>query len=210
MFKGLKTKFLSHIPKKTKVFIKLGLGVFVLVFFLNYQPILGFPPIKKNTAQAEEVNAQVQSIESQQQIAFQLPHPGYLSTPYSSFHPGIDIASGLGMPVHPIAKGKVIEAGFNFWGLGLTVEILHPNGFKSTYAHLGKTYVKKGQEVKETDLIGEVGLTGHTTGPHTHLELTKDGKNIDPLTVLPKLREFPKEEDFLVYSASSSASLAKK
>jgi hypothetical protein len=54
--------------------------------------------------------------------------------------------------------------------------------------------------------IGEIGMTGHTTGPHTHLEISKDGVKIDPLLVLPEIRKYPKEEDFTVIkSATPSA-----
>src|SRR5205823_5385158 len=94
--------------------------------------------------------------------SFDLPHPGYLTTPYSSYHPGIDIATGLGMPIHPIGKGTVVDVGFNFWGLGLTVTVDHGQGYKSLYAHMGKIYVNKSQQVSKADILGEVGLTGRT------------------------------------------------
>ncbi|MBI2022722.1 M23 family metallopeptidase [Candidatus Daviesbacteria bacterium] len=174
---------------------KIVLGVFFLSFFLNYQPILGIPPIKKNAvyAQAE----QIQTISAQSlPLEFQLPHPGYISTYYSTYHPGVDLASGLGLPVKSIASGKVLDTGYNFWGLGLTVTVDHGHGYSSLYAHLGKIYVKKDQEITINDYIGEIGLTGNTSGPHTHLELYKDGKTTDPLAVLPKVREVPIAEDF--------------
>jgi murein DD-endopeptidase MepM/ murein hydrolase activator NlpD len=201
---------LSHIPSYTAtILLKIVLGGFFITFFLNYQPVLGFPPLKPTTTIHAQNNTQIEAITSDQTLVFQLPHPGYLSTPYSSWHPGIDIATGLGMPIHPIAKGKVVDAGFNFWGLGLTVEVVHPNGMHSVYAHMGKIYVKKDQEVDANSFIGEVGLTGHTTGPHTHLEISKDGKSIEPATILPNLRDYPKEEDFANYAATPSAELKK-
>lgn len=172
-------------------------SLLVIVTFLSgYQPIFSIPPIQKKIAHAQ--SEQSTSIDTKTlPLNFQLPHPGYLSTRFSAFHPAIDIASGLGMPVHPIAKGKVINQGFNFWGLGLVVTIDHGHGYTSTYAHLGKIYVKQGQEVNETDTLGEVGLTGRTSGPHTHLEITKDQKSIDPQALLPAIRDYPKEEDFI-------------
>jgi hypothetical protein len=139
---------------------------------------------------------------------FQLPHTGYVTTPFSVYHPGIDICIGLGMPIKPIAKGVVTEAGYNIWGLGLMVEIDHGNGYKSTYGHMGKIYVTKGKEVNTDDLIGEVGMTGHTTGPHTHLELAYAGKKVDPRPLLPELRNYPKEEDFITYQSATASAIA--
>lgn len=120
-----------------------------------------------------------------------LPHPGYLSTRFSSWHPGIDIATGLGMPIHPIIDGIVSSVGRDFWGLGNFVEVSHENGFKSKYAHMGKIYVKPGQEVRQENILGEVGLTGRTSGPHTHLEVTKDGTFVDPQALLPEIPNMP-------------------
>ncbi len=138
---------------------------------------------------------------------FQLPHPGYITTTFSAYHPGIDLCIGLGMPIKPIAKGVVSEAGYNFWGLGLMVEVDHGNGFKSLYAHMGKIYVNKGKEVNTDDLLGEVGMTGHTSGPHTHLELTYNNQKIDPRPLLPEIRSYPKEEDFIVHQSSTPSAV---
>lgn len=191
MIKRPPKKGLSRFPRSSKFFLKILLGVFVLGFFLEYQPALNFPPQRKPAVYAQTEQTQTIQAESLP-FAPQLPHPGYLSTRYSSFHPAVDIATGLGMPIHPIAKGVVIDAGYNFWGLGLTVLIEHENGYTSLYAHMGKTYVSKGQTVSTEDTLGEVGLTGHTSGPHTHLEISKDGKTIDPLAILPKIDDMPK------------------
>lgn len=187
---------------------KIALGIFVLSFFAFYQPLFPNSPSLNNPVLAQQPQQTQTITPAQTPITMQLPHPGYLSTSFSNYHPGIDIASGLGMPVKPIAKGVVVDAGFNFWGLGLVVEVEHTAGFRSLYAHLGKIYVQKGKEVDVGDLLGEVGLTGRTSGPHTHLELSKDGAKIDPIALLPELRSYPQEEDFLVYqSATPSAVL---
>lgn len=190
MRKRTLNSFLPHIPTN-KLALKIVLGVFCLTFLLDYQPVLGFPPIKKNTIKAQTTE-QTQTISAKEvPFPFQLPHPGYLSTFFSSYHPGIDLATGLGMPIHPIASGTVVEAGYDFWGLGLKVEVDHGAGYKSTYAHMGKIYVKKGQSVSKDDLLGEVGLTGNTSGPHTHLEIAKDNVKINPTALLPEIRKYP-------------------
>lgn len=171
----------------SKSLSKIAIGVALLFFLADFQPVLSIPPVKKSTAFALE---QSQAVESKSlPFVFKLPHPGYLSTKFYSYHPGIDIATGLGMPIHPIAPGVVVSTGFNFFGLGLNVVVEHAQGYKSLYAHMGKIYVKEGQIVSEDDYLGTVGMTGQTSGPHTHLELTKNGEYIDPQTVLPEIGE---------------------
>ncbi len=165
----------------------------LLVFLLSgYYPTFGIPPIKRSfvLANTQEQKGEIISDAFSQPVI--LPHPGYLSTRFSIFHPGIDIAAGLGMPVHPITAGVVEDTGTDFFGLGKYVVISHEKGYKSKYAHLGKIYVKADQEVTTENILGEVGLTGHTSGPHTHLEVTYNGRYIDPLTILPEIPDMPK------------------
>ena len=203
----------SQIKAKPRIFLSKGRPirrgavrvaaiVILLSFFLNYQPTLTtWPPFRQNIVRAEF--EQVQSVKAEASpLSFKLPHLGYLSTPYSNYHPGIDIASGLGMPVKPIAPGKITRQGYDFWGLGLVIEVDHGHGFKSIYAHLGKIYVKQDQEVTPESSIGEVGLTGHTSGPHTHLEIYRDGKATNPQLLLPELPSMP----IIVASQTASGS----
>ncbi|MBI4036489.1 M23 family metallopeptidase [Candidatus Daviesbacteria bacterium] len=144
--------------------------------------------------------AKVLASEQQQEIVAEqfpnlaLPHPGYLSTKFSPWHPGVDLATGLGMPVRPIAEGVVEEVNIWLWGYGNHVIVSHSRGLKSLYGHMGRIYVKKGQIVSQNTILGEVGLTGYTSGPHTHLEIQKDGQNIDPLTILPPVPSYPSPE----------------
>lgn len=170
--------------------IKIVLGVFAILYFSGYQPTLAIPPIKQAVVEANFSQAQdIQAATFPE--AFILPHPGYISTRFSSWHPGMDIATGLGMPIHPIASGKVAEVTYGFFGLGHSVIIEHAQGFKSTYGHMGKIFVKVGDNILATSTLGEVGMTGRTTGPHTHLEITKDGQYIDPINILPTLADWP-------------------
>lgn len=203
-----KFSIFKHLPpfSNRKLLLKVVLGVFLLLFFLDYQPALSFPPARKNIVRAQ-TSEQSQIIkEGRLPLIFQPPHSGYISNHFSFFHPGVDVATSLGSNVHPVANGIVTDISFNFWGLGQTVSIDHGFGFQSLYAHLGKVMVKVNQAVTPSDIIAEVGLSGHTSGPHTHLQISKDGKNINPETVLPKIRDYPKEED-LSFVASPSANL---
>ena len=197
MFKRLPLP-LPRIPNTSKLMSKIALGTVLLTFLLNYQPAFSFPPVKQNLVHAQESQpVQIQTVSSDKlPIVFSLPHQGYISTHFSSYHPGIDIATPLGTPIHPVAEGVVESAGYDFWGLGLNVVVKHVNGYESLYAHMAVTYVKKGDQVTTDNMLGEVGLTGHTTGPHTHLQISKDGTNIDPQPLLPALRDYPTIADF--------------
>lgn len=168
--------------------------LFIALFLLGYQPILAIPPISQNRALAD--NFQSQEIKAEAIPQMNLPHPGYLSTRFSRWHQGIDLATGLGMPIHPISEGVVEEVNFSFFGLGNHIAITHSNGYRSVYGHMGKVYVKKGQLVTSPNILGEVGLSGWTSGPHTHLEIYKGNKPINPQSILPPIQDYPSEEFF--------------
>lgn len=157
------------------------------IFLSGYYPTFAIPPVKFSKVSAET------NLQSQEIIASSfsqpviLPHPGYLSNKFSHFHPGVDIATTLGMPVHPVTAGVVEEVKIGFWGYGNHLTVSHTNGFKSLYSHLGKIFAKGGQEVTTDTILGEVGMTGFSSGPHTHLEITHNGEYIDPLLILPEI-----------------------
>ncbi|HTK03938.1 MAG TPA: M23 family metallopeptidase [Alphaproteobacteria bacterium] len=102
---------------------------------------------------------------------------------FSKFHPGIDIGAPIGEPVKAITTGIVVEANYA-QDYGITILINHGDGLISRYAHLSKIEVKVGDNIDMATEIGKVGLTGHTTGPHLHLEVHQDGVAINPLTVI--------------------------
>lgn len=111
---------------------------------------------------------------------------GMLTTRYSSWHPGIDLAIASGTPMKPIMKGKVVEAAKSYFGYGNMVVIDHGNGMKTLYAHLSKISVKQGDVVEPDTVIGLVGSTGRSTGPHLHLEVHTDTGTMNPLDILPE------------------------
>lgn len=98
----------------------------------------------------------------------------------STNHQGVDIGASTGTPIHAIASGKVILAGWN-GGYGNCVMIDHGNGIVSVYGHQSKIAVSSGQRVSQNDIIGYVGSTGHSTGPHLHLGILKNGSYVSPL-----------------------------
>jgi murein DD-endopeptidase MepM/ murein hydrolase activator NlpD len=96
-----------------------------------------------------------------------------------AMHTGLDFRSSTGDPVRATANGTVETAGWN-GGYGKMVEIDHGNGFSTRYGHMSEIEVKVGQQVKIGQIIGRVGSTGRSTGPHLHYETRIDGDAIDP------------------------------
>ena len=95
-------------------------------------------------------------------------------------HKGIDVAAPTGTKVYAAGSGKIIRISSSEDGYGNCIVIEHGYGFVSRYAHLSGFKIKEGDEVKKGDLIGLVGSTGRSTGPHLHYEIEKDGERIDP------------------------------
>lgn len=118
---------------------------------------------------------------------FAWPLVGTITSNYgwrkSGFHHGIDIAGNIGDPVKASASGKVSFANYKSI-YGRTVILDHDDSSQTVYAHLQKINVKKGQKVSRGQVIGTVGLTGRTTGPHLHFEIKKDNKTRPPLQFL--------------------------
>lgn len=98
-------------------------------------------------------------------------------------HNGIDISHNIGDAVYAASDGVVTECGY-VNGYGNKITISHGNNIKTVYAHLSKFNVSIGDKVKEGDLIGKVGNTGNSTGPHLHFELRINGAPIDPINYI--------------------------
>lgn len=98
-------------------------------------------------------------------------------------HRGIDLAGKRGSDIMSIASGEVIFSGRK-GGYGRIVEIKHANGLVSRYAHLEASLVQEGQVVAIGEKIAKLGSSGRSTGPHLHLEILENNKNIDPLVFL--------------------------
>jgi len=96
-----------------------------------------------------------------------------------AMHTGLDFRAQTGDPVRATANGKVVSAGWS-GGYGRMVEIDHGNGLSTRYGHLSEINVKIGDTVKIGQVIGEVGSTGRSTGPHLHYETRIDGEAVDP------------------------------
>lgn len=95
-------------------------------------------------------------------------------------HQGIDIAASYGQPVHASGDGLVLQAG-DQGGYGKAVFLAHGFGLTTRYGHMSAITVRPGQRVKRGDVIGRVGSTGRSTGPHLHYEVRVDGEPLNPV-----------------------------
>jgi len=102
----------------------------------------------------------------------------------SNFHKGIDIAAPTGTPVGASRSGTVTFAGWSNQGYGNLVKVRHAGGDETWYAHFSAIAVSVGEHVSQGEIVGRVGSTGLSTGPHLHFELHVSGRALDPLGTL--------------------------
>jgi len=96
-------------------------------------------------------------------------------------HTGLDFTAPIGTDIHVTGKGTVVDVEYNSGGYGNHVIVDHGFGYQSHYAHMSRFNCKVGQKVNRGDLIGYVGSTGKSTGPHLHYEIIYNGEKIDPV-----------------------------
>ena len=118
------------------------------------------------------------------------PASGVVTSPFgyrwggTDFHPGIDIADDMGTPIVATADGVVDYAGWNAYGYGNMVDIVHDNGIMTRYAHAMQVVVVPGQQVRAGQLIAYMGSTGFSTGPHVHYEVRIGNQAVNPSAYL--------------------------
>ena len=127
------------------------------------------------------------------------PVKGWISSGYGwrinpfthrkEMHEAIDIVAPWGTPVKASCQGKVVWAGWKQF-YGLVVRIQNELGYTTIYAHLSKILVKKGDKVEKGQIIGRVGSSGRSTGPHLHFEVWKNGKTLNPLKLMVEPLDF--------------------
>jgi len=114
------------------------------------------------------------------------PTGGYLTQYFSRQHPAIDIANAEGTPIRAAAAGVVTLVGW-YGTMGNAIFIDHGNGYVTWYAHLRACYPKVGQRVQQGEVIGEMGNTGKSTGPHLHFAIQYLGGAVNPIRYLPPI-----------------------
>lgn len=123
-------------------------------------------------------------VETRKRFTTVLPEYTGVSQGFHAGHAGIDLTAPLGSKIYSISDGVVIKVQYLNYDYGRAVWIDNGNGVTSLYGHMGKIFVNEGDNVTIDKPIGEVGLTGRTTGPHLHLEVMKNEANINPLSFL--------------------------
>lgn len=112
---------------------------------------------------------------------------GGRANPFSGYgrdwHPGIDIAVDYGTPVYASAAGYVQQAGW-YGGYGNYIRLGHDFGYETAYGHMSRLAVSAGSFVKKGQVIGYVGSTGYSTGPHLHFEVLKNGEQVNPSSLM--------------------------
>lgn len=104
-------------------------------------------------------------------------------------HNGVDMAAPTGTGIFASAEGVVIRTGYQPEGYGRFVEVAHPNGMTTLYAHMSRVDVATGMTVTGETRLGLVGSTGYSTGPHLHFEVRRGGRPINPSRVLDRTFE---------------------
>jgi murein DD-endopeptidase MepM/ murein hydrolase activator NlpD len=120
---------------------------------------------------------------------------GYRSDPFTgggAFHPGLDFRGAYGAPIHAAADGTVSFVG-QIRGYGNVVEVSHGNGLVTRYAHMSKTMATVGQAVNAGDVIGAIGSTGRSTGPHLHFEVRINNSVVNPRPFLERAHDVLEE-----------------
>ena len=113
---------------------------------------------------------------------------------FTKMHKGVDFAAPIGTPIFAAGDGIIEYSGWN-GAYGKYIRIRHNGTFKTAYAHLSKIYKKRGTRIKQGEIIGTLGSTGRSTGPHLHYEILLSGRQINPLRIkLPSDKHIPKNE----------------
>lgn len=150
-----------------------------------YYQIKSFDFLRRQALESTDRISHIPSIQpvSEKSLRQMASGYGYRRDPVygtTKFHEGMDFSAPIGTPVYATGNGRVISAGWNS-GYGNLIEIDHGYGYVTRYAHLSKINVKPGQSVGRGDLIGEVGNTGKSTGPHLHYEVRLKGEPQNPV-----------------------------
>jgi murein DD-endopeptidase MepM/ murein hydrolase activator NlpD len=165
-------------------------------------------PVARSKAASEASTAAVASIAGEVDFGFPLPGRAVNSRfglrqlsfePHARMHDGVDIAAPVGAQIHATAAGVVSRTGLSA-SYGRFVEVNHGDGVTSFYAHMSRTAgLQPGAKVTEGEVLGYVGSTGHSTGPHLHFEIRKDGEPLNPQAFMG--RQFANLDDLPVGQA---------
>ena len=177
------SRFLRPLLEKKGIRAALGLSM-VLILSASFQLTSG---VALGFNQEEELivlRAKLTKIATEAAVRFPLETQA-VSQGYHSFHRAVDLNGQKGDSVYPIMNGTVESISYNRFSYGNHIVVNHGSEIRSLYAHLSKINVSLGETVDKDTIIGEIGSTGFSTGPHLHLEVSDHYRNFNPLSILP-------------------------
>jgi len=173
------SRFFRRVFESGKARQIVGLFIVATVLFMAVAPAFlasAQTTMAKNFTQVQE-NPEVTKTER----SIRLPVASFeITQGFSFFHPAIDLAATKGSPVYPIMEGTVVFVDHGRFGYGNHIIIDHGNGFRSLYAHFSKIEAKIGERVDKDSILGLVGSTGWSTGPHLHLQIWEENHWVNP------------------------------
>lgn len=184
------SRYFRYLVERLNIKRILGTNLALMVIASNFVPTASQPALIDASGTRSESNEVLTEapiiIKTEKKVRYPVKKMN-VSQGYGYFHPGIDIDGVTGDTVYPIMPGVVDFVGHSKAGYGNVVYVRHAGGLRSLYAHLSKIEAREGEEIDLYDPLGEIGATGRSFGDHLHLEIQKDGKTINPFTVLPPL-----------------------
>lgn len=188
---ALKTAFLLYDKGCVSKLCYLGILLALFAVFVHTQPFT------KTNAEIMQVDTTNEELEEENDILSEpepTPKPQIktyyiplylrpvITTSFSGYHQGIDLAAQYGTEIHSITDGLVTHAGWGYYGI--TIMVKENDTDWTVYGHLSNVNVRAGQYVNQGNVLGKVGCTGRCTGPHLHLEIYQDGYAVNPRSIL--------------------------
>jgi len=143
---------------------------------------------KDNAIEKEEIISYIFPLKDNFRVSSKFGYRIHPVNKIKKFHYGVDLACSKGTAIYAVADGKITRSNFAN-GYGNFIIIRHNNGIVTAYGHLNNSNVEKGQLVKKGDVIGYVGSTGRSTGPHLHFEVIKNSKKVNPANIFASLKK---------------------
>lgn len=167
--------------KKSKRILGINLMAITLLSGVVVSPTSALMSVHED--EITSISPHIVQMTTEQSVRMPVADPK-ITQNFRTFHPGIDLAEPIGTAVHPIMDGTVETIAYSRFSYGNHIIVNHGSGFKSLYAHLSKINVKQNDKVDKEAIIGLVGSTGWSTGPHLHLEVYDNNHAFNPLTIL--------------------------
>lgn len=158
-------------------------GLAATLSFVAY-PTHAFDYNLAQSTQSEEITTIVMTTNSEYQFPLEMTLG--MSQSYHGLHAGVDLRAPRGTKILAMTEGTIVEVEEMVVGYGHFVRIAHKGTVSTLYAHLDKVFVKPGQKVTKGEILGTVGMTGWTTGPHLHFEVHSGDRSVSPLGYIAK------------------------